>query len=56
MAERFILMIVPTLRVGMPDRTLCVPVTRSVRRCVTTQSVVTIKKREVDSFLTGIIP
>jgi hypothetical protein len=56
MAERFFLMIVPTLRVGMPDRTLRVPVTRSVTRCVTTQSVGTIKKREVDSFLTGIIP
>jgi hypothetical protein len=36
-------MIVPTLRVGMPDRTLRVPVTRIFTRCVTTQSVGTIK-------------
>jgi hypothetical protein len=36
-------MIVPTLCIGMPDRTLCVPVTRSVTRCVTTQRVGTIK-------------
>ena len=36
-------MIVPTLREGMPDRTLRVPVTRSVTRCVTTRSMVTIK-------------
>jgi hypothetical protein len=49
-------MIVPTLRVGMPERTLRVSVTRSVTRCVTTQSVGTIKKWELYSFLTGIIP
>jgi hypothetical protein len=49
-------MIVPKLRVGMPERTLCVPVTWSVTRCVTTRSVVTIKKWELYSFLTGIIP
>jgi hypothetical protein len=37
-------MIVPTLRVGMPFRTLCVPrLTRSVSHCVTTRSVGTIK-------------
>jgi hypothetical protein len=31
-------------------------VTRSVTRCFTTRSVGTIKKRELYSFLTGIIP
>jgi hypothetical protein len=38
-------LIVPTLRVGMPSRTLCVQMTRSVMRCVTTRSVGTIVPR-----------
>ena len=50
MVHALLILIVPTLRVGMPCVTLCVTRTRSVRGCVTTRSVGTITNSQPATY------